>query len=191
MFSRVCSLNRLNHRQIWQLNSKLNKINQLISNRTIKLTGSSLSNCINLKEQNENQIKKYTKIIKKIRDELIANEKLDNNAEQLLIKLDLLCQEIKELEESFDKEGDQELKSLMKDDLSGLDAKFIDLKDDLIDLIYKESYLTDELTMEFENGVGGNEAMMFTKEMVDFYTQFCRRQNWTVNVVDLQSSNGN
>ena len=78
----------------------------------------------------------------------------------------------------------------MQDDLSNLNEKFDRLKDVLIERLYTESYLTDELTMEFENGVGGNEAMIFTKELVNFYTQYCRKRDWAVSPVDLVQSNG-
>lgn len=97
---------------------------------------------------------------------------------------------MKELQEQFEGEAGNEMRNLMQDDLLNLSEKFDRLKDPLIERLFTESYLTDEMTMEFENGVGGNEAMIFTKELVNFYTQYCRKRDWTVSPVDLVLSNG-
>ena len=154
----------------------------------------SLSNCVNQdpKEPQESDLlKNYSLINQKIREQLKASHRLDGNANHLLNKMEKVCAEIKLLQEQLDDEESDEMRNLIQDDLSKLSKNFDGLKNELIERLFTESYLTDELTMEFENGVGGNEAMIFTKELVNFYTQYCRKQDWVVTPVDLVQSNGN
>lgn len=153
----------------------------------------SLASCVNRnskKSQESDLLKRCSSISQKIREELQASHKLDANASYLLNSLEKVCSEIKELQDQFDGEEGSEMRNLMEDDLSSLSDKFDGLKNALIERLFTESYLIDELTMEFENGVGGNEAMIFTKELVNFYTQYCRKLDWTVNPIDLVLSNG-
>lgn len=181
IISKTKFLNRFNCHQLCSFN--LTRINLMRDARLI-------SNFTNL-NSNEPQTKLFTKyqvIIEKIKDELKKSSRLNESAEQIS-EIETICNEIKQLEQ-FDLEDENEFKDLVKNDLKNLSSKFNSLKNDLIESLYRESYLTDEIAMEFENGVGGNEAMIFTKEMVDFYIQFCRNQNWSVDIVEISLSNG-
>ena len=182
MLSRLRILNRLNCGEIYFLNSNLN---QQINLKRINQSNNELKGHDRIKVL----IKKRSLTICKIKDQLEENDKLNEKAKSILTSVETIFDEIKELDELFENELENEMRILVEDDLANLDLKFSKLKDKLIAILYKESYLTDELTMEFENGVGGNEAMMFTKELVDFYAQFCRKQNWIVSQIETQFSN--
>lgn len=170
-------------RTLNRLNRKFYLLNPVNFNRKI-----NLSFCMNSNSTEQDPFKRYSLLTQKIRNQLEESNKLDDKAKSLLAKLGTICDEIKELDEFNSNEN--ELKNLIEDDLLNLSKKYEKLKTDLIELQCRESYLTDELTMEFENGVGGNEAMIFTKELVNFYSQFCRKQNWTIEQVDCALSGG-
>lgn len=181
--------NRFNNRQICLLNRLISTTNRIDSIRPTIGAGLSDSCTTPNANRTENLLKKCQSTTDELVVKLQKNQRLDDKAKHLLDEIDKLCDEIKELE-LIQHEDESELRDLIDEDLAKLDAKFNEIKWQLVQQLCKETYLTDELTMEFENGVGGNEAMIFTKQMVDFYIQYCRDQNWSVNMIEFELSNG-
>lgn len=45
-----------------------------------------------------------------------------------------------------------------------------------------------EIVLEVSAGVGGQEAMLFTKELLDMYVNFAEYRNWDYHIIGLDDS---
>ncbi|XP_054155702.1 peptide chain release factor 1-like, mitochondrial isoform X2 [Oppia nitens] len=80
-----------------------------------------------------------------------------------------------------------ELRQLAADDCHQLiDRLTICLKQIIAEAIQADStdYQIAECCLDVNAGVGGQEAMLFTKELFDVYCRLCDNQKWTYSVVD-------
>jgi protein subunit release factor A len=76
--------------------------------------------------------------------------------------------------------GDDELKKLASSDLEKLDNETRNLKNQLIDsLVEDEREDNENAVLEVSAGVGGQEAMLFCKEIFEMYRGYSLFKDWT------------
>jgi protein subunit release factor A len=97
----------------------------------------------------------------------------------LLTKYQLFENELKQLKTIKDKD----LIELVTNETKQLNNHLKQLEE----LIINESIVDDidinELCLDLNCGVGGQEAMIFTKELFEVYLNFCDQQNWNYSLV--------
>ena len=78
---------------------------------------------------------------------------------------------------------DKELLDLARDESKQLNEQLKQLEDIIINDCLIDDYDINECCLDLNCGVGGQEAMLFTKELFDVYINLCHHQNWKYTLV--------
>lgn len=126
-------------------------------------------------------LSKYIKSLQKEFQLLSENNNVSSNrwrelkpVMEILETRKTIIENIANLKEFFE-EKDEELKKLAEDEKGQLESKLKELDENLLmALIPSENDLSfNSLILEVQAGVGGQEAMLFAKEIFDMYCNFC------------------
>jgi peptide chain release factor 1 len=86
--------------------------------------------------------------------------------------------------------GDPELKALAKEELPGLEARAEALSQALqLLLLPKDPNDEKNVIVELRAAAGGDEAALFTEEVLQMYLRFAARRGWKAELVDSSAGN--
>ncbi|ESO12415.1 hypothetical protein HELRODRAFT_62992 [Helobdella robusta] len=87
-------------------------------------------------------------------------------------------------------EKDEEMLRLLRDEIECLQNEIKSIKEEIVTLLYPEDKPTKEdIILEVNAGVGGQEAMLFTNEMFSMYMKYINYKNWTMKLINVDQSN--
>uniref|UniRef100_A0A4P6D8G1 Putative mitochondrial polypeptide chain release factor rhodnius neglectus n=1 Tax=Rhodnius prolixus TaxID=13249 RepID=A0A4P6D8G1_RHOPR len=85
-------------------------------------------------------------------------------------------------------ESSKEWLNLVKQEKEKLEQDLEIITDKLIDGLVSSDCDTDSIILEVKSGIGGKEAMLFTKTLFDMYVKYVRYKNWDPFIVHQDKS---
>ncbi|XP_077500382.1 mitochondrial translation release factor 1 [Amblyomma americanum] len=96
---------------------------------------------------------------------------------------------LKDLEKDFAKTGDSEMLTMALDDLKKCEAEMQDLYDQILEnIVPPDPVDSSEVLLEVTAGVGGQEAMLFTGDILQMYMRYCRWKGWSCTPLDYETA---
>jgi len=96
-----------------------------------------------------------------------------------------LKQELADSKELISEEKDEEMKSLLNEEISGLEQKVKELDEKLLlMLLPKDPNSGKDVLMEIRAGTGGDEAALFAADLFRMYTRYADIKGWKVELID-------
>ncbi|MCR5100807.1 MAG: peptide chain release factor 1 [Butyrivibrio sp.] len=87
----------------------------------------------------------------------------------------------------LDEENDEEMRQMLKDELSEAKKQVQSLEEELkILLLPKDPNDDKNVIVEIRAGVGGDEAALFAADMYRVYVRYAERQNWKVETMSVE-----
>ncbi len=100
-----------------------------------------------------------------------------------------LLQEQMDLKSLVEEGGDQELVSMAREELDGVEQMLEDLAEALrLALLPRDPNDDRDVIVEIRSGTGGHEASLFAADLYRLYTRYAQLQNWKVDVMDSNPS---
>ena len=94
-------------------------------------------------------------------------------------------QDIKDSLEMLEEENDEEMREMLKEELSSAKDKVAELEEKIkILLLPKDPNDDKNVIVEIRAGAGGDEAALFAAELFRMYTHYAEARRWTVEVVN-------
>ena len=94
-------------------------------------------------------------------------------------------QDIKDSLEMLEEENDEEMRELLKEELSSAKDKVAELEEKIkILLLPKDPNDDKNVIVEIRAGAGGDEAALFAAELFRMYTHYAEARRWKVEVVN-------
>ncbi len=88
-----------------------------------------------------------------------------------------------------DKDSDDELKALAKEEIADLEKDLSDIQKDLkILLIPKDPNDDKNVILEIRAGTGGEEAALFGSNLLRMYTRYAERQGWKTEIIEINDT---
>ncbi|HEY3429298.1 MAG TPA: peptide chain release factor 1 [Cyclobacteriaceae bacterium] len=126
-------------------------------------------------------IKKYMQLNKEYKD-----------LEKIVVKYNQYSDALnhqQQAKEVLEKEKDQDLREMAKEELDELGPKIISLEDELKEMLIPKDPNDDKnIILEIRGGTGGDEAALFAGDLFRMYQRFCDRRGLKLTVLD--SSDG-
>src|SRR5687768_198839 len=98
----------------------------------------------------------------------------------------------RQLEQSIEElktESDEELREMLKSDITELQPRLEVMEAQLLRLIApRDPNDARNCIVEIRAGAGGDEASLFASELFQMYVNFARRKGWKAEIIDLQES---
>jgi peptide chain release factor 1 len=89
------------------------------------------------------------------------------------------------LKEDVKSESDDEMKSMMYDEIKGIEAQLPDLEEALkILLLPKDPNDDKNVIIEIRGGAGGDEAALFASDLFRMFTRYAERRRWKIEVIE-------
>uniref|UniRef100_A0A131YL89 Peptide chain release factor 1 n=1 Tax=Rhipicephalus appendiculatus TaxID=34631 RepID=A0A131YL89_RHIAP len=111
---------------------------------------------------------------------------------RLFEKVNTLRKEVdglKDLEKDFARTGDNEMLTMALDDLKNCESEMQDIYDQILEQIVPPDPVdSSEVLLELTAGVGGQEAMLFTGDIMEMYMHYCRWKGWTCTPLDYETA---
>jgi len=86
--------------------------------------------------------------------------------------------------EVLETESDEELRDLAKEDLEKLEVQKVQLEEELRNaLIPKDPQDEKNAIIEIRGGTGGDEASIFSGDLLRMYMRYCERRGWKVSTI--------
>ncbi|XP_049879906.1 peptide chain release factor 1 [Pectinophora gossypiella] len=99
-----------------------------------------------------------------------------------------LYDSIESLKELNKKEGDDEIKKMIKEE-AGIYLKRVNEVDSELQSILLEPYLSEGgILLEVTAGAGGQEAMLFARELFELYESYANYKDWEVDIASIEES---
>ena len=96
---------------------------------------------------------------------------------------------IEEAIEMLEEKPDEELKSLLKDELSENRERLVEIEEELkLLLIPKDPNDDKNVIMEIRGGAGGDEAALFAGSLFRMYNKYAERNGWKVELMSASES---
>lgn len=142
---------------------------------------------------------RYVQKLQKEYEELCESGHGEVQKKTRLLELEPIIQILKEREDTernisglkeLLEDKDTDIKKLAEEEKKHLQDKIEELDEHLKEaLIPKDDSDTyKSIVLEVNAGVGGQEAMLFAKELFEMYCNFATYKNWNVEVVDYQTT---
>ena len=94
-------------------------------------------------------------------------------------------QDIKDSLEMLEEENDEEMREMLKEELSSAKDKVAELEEKIkILLLHKDTNDDKNVIVEIRAGAGGDEAALFAAELFRMYTHYAEARRWKVEVVN-------
>lgn len=148
-----------------------------------------------------NRVKeKYTELETKLQDPSITKDpnQLKNISSEhaelkpllnLIEDYEKVKTNLEQAEETLDKESDEELKELAREEIADLEPKLNKLTEDLkFELRPKDPNDKKDVIVEIRAGTGGDESALFAGDLFRMYSRYVERVGWKINII---SSNQN
>lgn len=111
---------------------------------------------------------------------------------RLFEKVNTLRKEVdglRDLEKDFARTGDDEMLTMALDDLKKCEIEIQDIYDQILEQIVPPDPVdSSEVLLELTAGVGGQEAMLFTGDIMEMYMRYCRWKGWTCSPLDYETA---
>ena len=105
-------------------------------------------------------------------------------------KYQKITSQINEDNEMLHEKLDDDMNSMVKDELKDLEAQKEKLEDQIrILLLPKDPNDDKNIVMEIHGAAGGDEASLFAADLFDMYSRYAEKQGWKVEVVDKNDFN--
>ncbi|SCZ09216.1 peptide chain release factor 1 [Alkaliphilus peptidifermentans] len=89
----------------------------------------------------------------------------------------------------YDKSSDDELKEMAKMEISEMEDKIVELKDNLrLLLLPKDPNDDKNVIVEVRAGAGGDEAGLFAAELFRMYTRYAEKNGWKTEMMSLNET---
>ena len=97
--------------------------------------------------------------------------------------------EIDDDEEMLQGESDEEMRAMLKEELSQAKANDIELSEKLkILLLPKDPNDDRDVVMEIRAGVGGDEAALFASELYRMYVRYIESNGWKADIIEVEQT---
>lgn len=97
--------------------------------------------------------------------------------------------ELRQAEEMLAKEPDKEMADYLKEEMQKLTAQKKELEERLkVLLIPKDPGDEKNVIIEIRAGTGGEEAALFSADLMRMYTRYAERNRWKVELLDMNST---
>ena len=121
--------------------------------------------------------KRFTKLSKEMADLRETVEKYNKYKE--------VTQQISDDEEMLSDGLDDEMASLVKEELSNAKVEKVKLEEEIkILLLPKDPNDDKNIIMEIRGAPGGDEASLFAADLFSMYSKYAERQGWSIEVID-------
>lgn len=121
--------------------------------------------------------KRFTKLSKEMADLRETVEKYNKYKE--------VTQQISDDEEMLSDGLDDEMASLVKEELSNAKDEKVKLEEEIkILLLPKDPNDDKNIIMEIRGAAGGDEASLFAADLFSMYSKYAERQGWSIEVID-------
>ena len=98
-------------------------------------------------------------------------------------------QDIADSLEMLDEENDEEMRDMLKEELSSAKAKVAELEEKIkILLLPKDPNDDKNVIVEIRAGAGGDEAALFAAELFRMYSHYAESRRWKVEVVNAEET---
>ena len=98
-------------------------------------------------------------------------------------------QDIADSLEMLDEENDEEMREMLKEELSSAKAKVAELEEKIkILLLPKDPNDDKNVIVEIRAGAGGDEAALFAAELFRMYSHYAESRRWKVEVVNADET---
>jgi peptide chain release factor 1 len=102
---------------------------------------------------------------------------------------------LEQAQEMLKTEKDEEMLSLAQTDIDQAAEKISSIEQEILDLEVERKFVDPDdnksVIMEIRGGAGGEEASLFAADLFRMYSNFAKKKNWQVEVIDSSlSSNG-
>jgi peptide chain release factor 1 len=95
----------------------------------------------------------------------------------------------KELQDVMPVSDDDEMSSLVRQEMEALEAKLGDLTEELkLALLPRDPNDEKDIIMEIRAGTGGNEAAFFAADLFRMYSRYAQVRGWKADVISLSES---
>ncbi|KAL7647719.1 UNVERIFIED_CONTAM: hypothetical protein RMT77_001328 [Armadillidium vulgare] len=113
-----------------------------------------------------------------------------NSLQESVKQMNLYENEIKELKFVQNDEPDSKIKELMKEEIQELGVKVSDLKEEFFSQLMENFTYQgiEEFYLEISAGVGGQEAMLFVKDLMTMYEGYCLRNGFNFEIVSFEDT---
>lgn len=148
------------------------------------------------------QIKKeYLAVKEKLSDpELVKDPKAFSQVNQefhrlekvykLISQYEDLKKQIKDNKELLKEEKDQDILSMVKEEMQSLSKKLISTEEDLkIQLLPKDPNDNKNVILEIRAGAGGDEASLFVQNLFEAYSAYAESQGWKMDIISVSEGN--
>ena len=100
-----------------------------------------------------------------------------------------LRRHISEDEEMLREENDEELKMLLRDEISALNDSVSEKEQELKSLLIpKDPRDGRSVILEIRSGTGGDEAALFAADLYRMYTRYAERRGWKIETTEYNAS---
>ena len=103
--------------------------------------------------------------------------------------LKALKKHISEDSELLSEENDEEMKSLLREEITSLEASLADKEKELRELLVPRDPKDDRsVVLEIRSGTGGDEAALFAADLYRMYARYAERRGWKMETTEYNAS---
>lgn len=99
-----------------------------------------------------------------------------------------LYDSIESLKELNKKEGDGEMQKMIKEEAQIYLKRMKEIDNDLMSILLEPQLTEGGVLLEVTAGAGGQEAMLFARELFELYESHARYKDWDVDIASLERS---
>lgn len=96
---------------------------------------------------------------------------------------------LKKTEPMLPEEKDEEMRSLVNQEIASLKSRLEELLDELkLALLPKDANDDRDIIMEIRAGTGGEEASLFAADLFRMYSRYAQSKNWSLEIIDCNET---
>lgn len=95
---------------------------------------------------------------------------------------------LKELNKKHSNDKDDEMKNMIKEEAEIYLARMTEVDNELQSILLEPQLTEGGVLLEVTAGAGGQEAMLFARELFDMYESYAKYKDWEVCIVSLEKS---
>ncbi|KAG6450479.1 hypothetical protein O3G_MSEX006631 [Manduca sexta] len=99
-----------------------------------------------------------------------------------------LYDSIESLKELNKKEGDTEMKKMIKEEAAIYLKRMTEIDGELQSILFEPSYSNGGVLLEVTAGAGGQEAMLFAMELFELYMSHAKYKGWEVDIASYEKT---
>ncbi|MFW0862455.1 MAG: peptide chain release factor 1 [Candidatus Komeilibacteria bacterium] len=91
---------------------------------------------------------------------------------------------LQQLQKDISLEKDEDMKTMMTEEISTLEQSLLELKKDIDELTKPQDPLNKKnVIMEIRAGTGGDESALFAADLFRMYSRYAEKNNWKINIL--------